>query len=353
MRLLDRYIGQAVQTGVVSVLAVFLVLVAVINYIGEYDKIGRADYTSWLAFQYVMLWMPRIAYQMFPLAALMGTMIGLGALSNHSELVVIRASGVSKLRIAMAVLKSMIALVVVIFLVGEVVAPPAEQYAEQMRIRAMESRVSINTEYGLWVRSGDTFIHVMAIDNDGKLRNVELAVTENHSKLLRTIHADSAQYDGDSWLLRNVEIHHISQQGVKKEHRDEMRWKGLLEPDIVETLTFNPESLSIWNLLDYVRYLENNGLDSSLYQLAMWTKILSPLTVMAMVLLAVPFMFRSQRSGGLGRQIILGFMIGIVFYIINRLVGQMGVIYNIPAVISASIPTMLVMATALLLYRRE
>ncbi len=353
MRILDRYIGQAVQMGVLSVLAVFLVLVGVINYIGEYDKIGRADYTSWLALQYVLLWLPKIAYIVFPLAALMGTMIGLGALSNHSELVVIRASGVSKLRIAMSVVKAMVALVVVIFLVGEVVAPPAEQYAEQMRIRAMESRVSINTEYGLWVRSGDTFIHVMAIDADGKLHNVELAVTENHSKLVRTVHAKSAEYKGDSWLLHDVKITHISHQGLREEKRDEMRWQGLLEPDIVETLTFNPDSLSIWNLLDYVRYLESNGLDSRLYQLTMWTKILSPLTIMAMVLLAVPFMFRSQRSGGLGRQIILGFMIGIVFYIINRLVGQMGVVYNIPAVISASIPTLLVMVTALLLYRRE
>ncbi len=352
MRLLDRYIGQAVQIGVLSVIAVMLTLFALINFINEFDKIGRADYTTWLAVEYVALWLPKLAYQVFPLAALLGTMLGLGVLANHSELIVIRAAGVSKLRIAVSVIKSMLALVVLIFFVGEVIAPPAEQYAEQMRLKAMESRLSLNTEYGLWVRDGDAFIHVRSVGYDGELIGIKLAIVNDNREVVRLIRAKSARFDGEVWQLKDVTESHISHDGIKQRHLAQKPWKSLLDPEMVETVSFNPDSLSIWNQLEYIDYLRNNGLNYRIYELAMWNRIISPLTIFAMVLLAVPFMFRLQRSTSLGRQVVLGFLIGIVFYIANRLMGQMGLVYDIPAALSASIPTLSILVAALWMFRR-
>ena len=353
MRLFERYIGTAVQTSVLAVLAVTLVLFGVINYINEFERIGQADYTNWLALQYVLLWMPKIAVQIFPMAALLGTMLGLGLLAHNSELVVIRAAGVSKYQIALSVIKSMLLLVAAVFFVSEVVAPPAEQYAEQMRIKAMESRVSLHTEYGLWVRDGSTFVHIRTVGPERELIDVDLAVVDDNRELVQIVHAASAKHDGNQWKLYDVAISHLSHDGVRQEHLDEKAWDSLLAADIVDTVSFNPDTLSIMKQFEYINYLKSNGLNSRVYELAMWNKIFSPLTILAMVLLAVPFMFGLSRQTTLGKQVMFGFLIGIVFFIGNRLMGQMGLVYNIPPALSASIPTLFVFGLALFLFRRS
>lgn len=353
MRLVERYIAQAVQNSVLAVLGVILILFGVINYINEFEKIGQADYSNWLALQYVLLWMPKIAVQVFPMAALLGTMLGLGLLAQNSELVVMRAAGLSKYNIAILVVKSMLILVAVVFVVAEFVAPPAEQYAEQMRIKAMESRVSLHTEYGLWVRDGNTFVHIRSVGKNNELVDVDLAVVDDNRELVQIVHASTARHDGHQWRLYDVSISHLSLDGVRQEHLAEKTWDSLLAADIVETVSFNPDTLSIIKQFEYIKYLRNNGLSSRVYELAMWSKVFSPLTIIAMILLAVPFMFGLSRSTTLGKQVMLGFLFGIVFFIGNRLMGQVGLVYNISPALSAGIPTLFVFGLAFLLFKRH
>lgn len=352
MRILDRYIGQAVQTGVLAVVGVALSLFVLINFINEYEKVGRADYTVWKAVEYVLLWLPKLTYQVFPVAALMGTMLGLGVLANHSELVVIRAAGVSKLRIAISVTKAMLALIVIAFIVGEVIAPPAEQYAEQMRLRALSSKVSFNQQFGLWVRDENTYIHVQSVDTNNRLLGVDLYLFNDKRQLEKRIHARTAEFDGTLWQLDDVSETVIDKQGVRITHLATLPWQTVLDTGLVGTVSYNPDSLSIWNQVTYIEYLKSNGLDARVYELALWNKIIAPLTILAMVLLAVPFVFGSHRQTSMGKRVVLGFVIGVIFYIVSRLTGQMGLVYDIPVFLSASIPTLLVLAVALWQYRR-
>lgn len=352
MRILDRYIGQAVQTGVLAVLGVALSLFLLVNFLNEFEKVGRADYTVWNAAAYVLLWLPKLGYQVFPLAALMGTMLGLGVLANHSELVVIRAAGISKLRVALSVTKAMLALIVIAFIVGEVVAPPAEQYAEQMRLRALSSKVSFNQQFGLWVRDENTYIHVQSVDVSNRLLGVDLYLFDDKRKLQRRIQAKSAVFDGMLWQLQDVTETVIDRDGVRLRHHATFPWQTVLDTELVDTVSYNPDSLSIWNQVTYIDYLKSNGLDSRIYELALWNKIVAPFTIMAMVLLAVPFAFSSQRKASMGKRIVIGFVIGVVFYIASQLTGQMGLVYDIPPFLSASIPTLLVLVFALWQYKR-
>jgi len=353
LRILDRYIGQVVQISVLAALSVILVVFVLSKFVNEYNNIGRADYSTWVATIYVLLWLPTMIYQVFPMAALLGTMLGLGMLANHSELVVVRASGVSKFRIAIATLKSMVALVVIVFFIGEVIAPQTEQYAEQMKLKALESRVSLNTEYGLWMRDGNTFINVRSVDFEGTLRNVTLNHIDPENGLTLILHAETAKYDGKQWQLHNVLESHVGHDGVKQIHFDTKSWESLIDPEMLDTISFNPDSLSLWSQIEYIDYLRNNGLNYRLYELAMWNKIVAPFTIMAMVLLGVPFIFRSQRNTNLGKQVVLGFLIGIIFYIGNRLMGQVGLVYDIPAALSASIPTLVILAATGWLFKRD
>lgn len=353
MRILDRYIGQAVLLGVLAVMAVMAGLFGLIGFVNEFDQIGQANYTAWYAVGFVLLRMPQRLYEIFPMTALLGTMVGLGMLASHSELTVIRAAGVSKLRIAWAVVKSISMLIVLMLVIGEMIAPPALQFANQTRLKAMSQRLSMNTDYGLWARDGKTFIHVRTVEPDGRLVDINLYTLDEAGTLVSQLHADAARYDGKVWQLKNIVETRISHQRLKITRKAAQPWRTLLQPELVDTVSLAPENLAIWKLYDYIRYLQSNELDSKQYELAFWNKLFKPLTIFAMVLLAIPFVFRAERHITIGRQIMIGFLIGIVFYIASQLAAQLGLVYNLWPVLAASLPTLIVLLLVGWLFRRQ
>jgi len=346
MRILDRYIGQTVLISILSVMVVILSLFILIGFVNEFDKIGRENYTIWQAALYVLLHIPQNIYEIFPMAALLGTMLGLGALSKNSEMVIIRASGVSRMRISLAVIKSALLLIILVVIVGETVAPPAIQYANQARIKALAAQLSLNTDYGLWARDGKTFIHVRNVEHDGRLVDINLYTLNDTGNLSTQLHADTARHNGEAWVLQNVTQSHIDHSGIEQVVTSHLEWQTLLDPELVRIVSLEPTNLALWKLLDYIDYLRSNGLEAEQYELAMWNKLIAPFTILAMVLVAVPFMFGSQRQTSIGLQVVLGFFVGVVFYIASRLAGQIGLVYDLLPMVSASLPTLLVFALA-------
>ena len=352
MNLLDRYIGQSVITGVATVLTIFIVLYELFAFAGETSQIGRADYTIWSALQYSMLRIPQHIYELFPLSMLLGTMLGLGWLANHNELVIIRLAGVSLLGIIGSIMKTAIMLMLIAMVIGEGIAPPLQQYATEQRIKLLKSQVNLNTDYGLWARDGNTYVNVNRVDNIGRLIGITLYQFTEGNFIERQIHARQAVYDGEQWLLKSVkETIHKNNLFIVN-HKKEMKWKTLLDLDTVKIVAVRPELLSIWKLNGYIDYLKNNDLEYTKYELVYWTKLFGPLTILAMVLLSIPFVFGSVRNISIGKQILLGFLVGITFYIVSRLIGQMGLVYGVPAILSALLPNLLVIAVTTWSYRR-
>ena len=352
MNLLDRYIGQSVITGVATVLTIFIVLYELFAFAGETSKIGHADYTIWSALQYSMLRIPQHIYELFPLSMLLGTMLGLGWLANHNELVIIRLAGVSLLGIIGSIMKTAIMLMLIAMVIGEGIAPPLQQYATEQRIKLLKSQVNLNTDYGLWVRDGNTYVNVNRVDNIGRLIGITLYQFTEDNFIERQINARQAVYDGEQWLLKSVkETIHKNNLFIVN-HKKEMKWKTLLDLDTVKIVAVRPELLSIWKLNGYIDYLKNNDLEYTKYELVYWTKLFGPLTILAMVLLSIPFVFGSVRNISIGKQILLGFLVGITFYIVSRLIGQMGLVYGVPAILSALLPNLLVIALTTWSYRR-
>lgn len=352
MNLLDRYIGQSVITGVATVLTIFIVLYELFAFAGETSQIGRADYTIWSALQYSMLRIPQHIYELFPLSMLLGTMLGLGWLANHNELVIIRLAGVSLLGIIASIMKTAIMLMLIAMVIGEGIAPPLQQYATEQRIKLLKSQVNLNTDYGLWARDGNTYVNVNRVDNIGRLIGITLYQFTEDNFIERQIHARQAVYDGEQWLLKSVkETIHKNNLFIVN-HKKEMKWKTLLDLDTVKIVAVRPELLSIWKLNGYIDYLKNNDLEYTKYELVYWTKLFGPLTILAMVLLSIPFVFGSVRNISIGKQILLGFLVGITFYIVSRLIGQMGLVYGVPAILSALLPNLLVIALTTWSYRR-
>jgi len=351
MKLLERYIGQAVTNGVLSVMAVLIALFSVLDFVDELDQIGRGSYNIWHAMAYTLLQIPYQLYQIFPMATLLGTMLGLGTLVNNRELVIMRVAGLSITRIVWAIMKTALMLMLLNMVIGEVIAPPALEYGEQKRLQLLDAKITLNTEYGLWARDGKTYIHVRRVDDIGHLEGVRL-YTFDGNQLKTLLRARSASYDGKQWQLKNVTRDIIENNSIKHIRIKQMAWSTLLEPSLINVVSVVPETLAVWRLKSYIDYLKDNGLESEQYELAMWGKLVMPFTIAAMVLLAVPFVFGSQRHSSIGQKILIGFLVGIVFYIVNRLAGQMGLVYQLPPMLSAVLPTLIVITLALLLFRR-
>lgn len=352
MKTLDKYIGRVVASHTFVVLAVFLSLFIFSFFINEVDDIGNGSYTVWHAIVYVLLTIPTLAYQLFPSMALIGTIIGLGALASNSELVAIRAAGVSLNRIVVSVMKTGFILILFAGLLGEVVAPETERYAKNMRSAALTNKITLKTDHGLWARDGNHFVHIRELMADGSLNNVSIYEIDNDGRLKLITHAEKAHYRGEQWVLENIARSSINADSVTSEKLPNMNWESLLNPELVGVVSVNPDLLSAWGLFKYNAYLRDNGLETERYEQAFWKKIISPLTTGIMVFIAIPFIFGPLRSVAIGLRIVVGTLAGIGFYAFSQVFAFMGLAYQMNPFLSVIIPPALFLALAVYLTRR-
>lgn len=352
MKLLDRYIGRAVLFSTAVVMFVLLSLFAFATFAGELDRVGQGNYDVWTAAEYSALLLPRLAYQLFPLVALLGSIIGLGMLASNSELIVMRAAGVSLKRMIWSVMRVGLVLMVLMAVMGEFVAPKAELYAQSLRAQALSEKISFRTDHGLWVRDGHKVIHIRDLISEDEVVNVSIYEFNADNSLNTVTSAKRAKIDADGWTLQRVKQSEVSVAGVTSKSTKTLAWDSLLNQKLLGVVTVKPEFLSVVGLYGYIDYMQRNGLDSGLYELALWRKMISPVAAGVMIFLAVPFVFGSLRSVGIGQRIFIGTLLGIGFYLLDQTVGQMALVYNVPAYLGVMVAPVLFLILALVLVKR-
>lgn len=352
MRLLDQYIGRAVLLSTAVVLLVLLALFAFAIFAGELDSIGRARYTLLDALQYTLLQMPGRAYELFPIVVLLGAIIGLGMLASQSELVVMRAAGVSIRRIVWSVMKVGILLMIFMGVLGEYVAPVAELRAQNLRAEQLALKASFRSEQGLWARDGNKVIHIRDLISRERVANVSIYEFDERNQLTMVTQARRADFSAGQWHLSEVSSSHVSSAGVTTTVKAEAEWRSLLIPELIGVVTIAPEALTGPGLYRYVQYLRDNGLDDSQYSLALWKKIMLPVTTVVMIFLAVPFVFGPLRSVGVGQRIFVGTLFGIAYYLIDQTTGQVGVVYGLSPLMSVLVAPLLFLSVAIVMVRR-
>lgn len=350
--IIDRYIGVTVAAYTALVMGILLSLFTFTAFIGELDDVGKGRYGLWDAAQYVLLIMPRLAYQLFPTVALIGTIVGLGILASSSELIVLRAAGISIARIVGAVMRVGLVLVIIVTILGEVVAPQSERMALQVRNGALSERISLNVSDGMWVRDGRDFVHVGTVLADGSLVDVSVYSLDKRFRLQSVVYAERGYLRGEQWRLENVKKSYISTAGVRTEAAPDQGIGALLGDDLLDVVTVDPEFLSAVGLYQYVNYLQDNDLESERYEQALWRKFFSPLTTAVMVFLAVPFIFGPLRSVAVGQRVLVGTFVGIGFFVVDQGFGYLGLVYKLPPLLLVVAPTAVFFGIAVLLSRR-
>ena len=350
MRILDFWIARHVVGGALLALAVLLSLTAVVGFVEELDEVGRGRYGIGGAIEYVLLTVPRHAVVLFPLASVIGALIGLGTLAVSRELAVVRVSGVSVSRTVGSVLMGAFVLMVVAVVVGEIVAPYCERLAQARRAAALDEAQSRGAGY--WVREGRRFVNAARVRPDDAVEDMYVYEIGPDGTLRTVTHAERAQYRDGAWVLESVRWSELSTDGVVTRSTPSVAWGTSLNPDLVKLASARLESLSGRALVRYIGYLRENRLETATYELALWMKVVYPLATGVMIVLAVPLVLGRLGGVGIGQRILAGCLIAVTFHVVNEVSGKMGIVYGLSPSLSAFAPTLLFLAAGVWLLHR-
>ncbi len=353
MRILDAYIGRVIASTTFITLLVFVSVSGIIKFVEQMSDVGRGDYELAHAALYVLYAVPRDLEIFFPMAALIGGLIGIGMLASNSELVVMQAAGLSKFSIVKSAMKTAVVLILISMAIGEWLAPVGEASARELRAQAISGGSLISSKNGVWAKDSDYFVHITEVEDQGTLRKVQVYRFNPDLKLDSWLSADSAEYINGAWHLTNVTHTKVDQDNISAQHFDSVSWNSSLTPEKLGVVTVKPESLSLQGLISYLDYLSQNEQDKSRYLLAFWRKIMQPLTVAVMLLVALSFIFGPLRSVSMGARIMMGVLTGLLFHLTNQVFGSLSLVYQLPPIFGAVMPSILFVSIAIWLMKRR
>ena len=339
---LDRYIGKTIFTTIMMTLFMLVSLSGIIKFVDQLKKAGQGSYSALGAGVYTVLSVPKDIQIFFPMAALLGALLGLGMLAQRSEMVVMQASGFTRMQIALSVMKTAIPLVLLTMAIGEWVAPQGEQMARNYRAQQMYGGSLLTTQEGLWAKDGDNFVYIQRVKNDNELAGISIYGFNKERRLLNVRYAASAKYDMEHkiWRLSQVDESNLTDpKQITGSQTLSGEWKTKLTPDKLGVVALDPDALSISGLHNYVKYLKSSGQDAGRYQLNMWSKIFAPVSVAVMMLMALSFILGPLRSVPMGVRVVTGISFGFVFYVLDQIFGPLSLVYNIPPILGALLPS--------------
>jgi len=341
---LDLYIGKAVVSTTLLAWLVVSVLDALFVFLGQLGDVGRGDYGLGDVVLYVLLGVPTRAWQAFPMAALIGVLLGLGNLAAQFELDALRLAGCSPRRLAGAVLQAAGLLLLAALALGEGWAPHAQQLAQQLRSQAIFSDVSLQPGAAFWVRDGRRFIQVGRSQPDGALGGVVVYQLGPGPRLQQVTAAARARPKDGHWLLEDVSETRFLAGRVEVKHEASAHWPALLDVRLAQLLTRAGDSLSLVELDEYIHYLEGNGGDVAALRMNYWQRLAAPLSALVMVLLAVSLVLGPLGRRPLGQRLLVAVLAGLLFKLLTGVAGHAALVYGLPPAAGALLPSLLVLA---------
>ena len=352
---IDRYIMQQFLAGILPVLLLLLALFSFMALAEELEQVGLGNFNLPDAFMVVFLTTPKRIVELLPVTALLGGLLGLGAMANSRELIAIRTSGLSKRRIAQTVTVLAVFLGISITILQFSVVPGFEREAAQLRGKSLQGTEKGPGSTGaFWTRNGSFFIRVNEVRFDRTLADIEIYTADSKGRLSQLTQASSADYAGDNnWLLNGVVLSELQQTTVQETTQESMLWKGLLSAEQASVLVLPLEALAPNDLVRTIANLRRNQLDTHQYEIVLWQQISLLPSLLAMALLALPFVLNSVRSVSASQRVMLGGLIGIGFYLVQQLSGQLAGILGMNPSLVILTPPFILLALAIAAIRHR
>ncbi len=358
MKIRDRYIAKTLLTYTMVVLLVWLSIYSFFNFLAELNNVGRDGYTILSAFKYVVLQLPEVAYNQSSPVILLGCILGMGHLATTSQLLIFRVSGASILKITFITLKNALTFVLIIIIIGEFLAPISNIFAENSRSIAMgNDDISINQE-GFWIRDGDNFINVNK-NIDGKLfSGITVIEVNSLNKIERVIKSSTAIFDNNSLDMRDSEIFSIDDSSffdnLSFKERNSYNKIVSFDQDLIGSLEKKPKDLRTWTLIKQIQFLSDNKLSSGVFEVELYKRLVRPLTLIAMILIAMLFIFGSTRDVTLGRKIFFGVAVGLSFELLSRIGAALALSFGFNPLFSSVLPsTIVIIISIIFLFKKS
>ncbi|MGZ4980257.1 MAG: LPS export ABC transporter permease LptG [Methylobacter sp.] len=353
MNVLTGYIVREILKGSFIAVLLLLTLFNLFTFSDQLKDLGKGHYGLTEIFYYLALTSPSVFYELMPASALLGSLFILGAMGNNRELIAMRAAGLSILGIIRAVMVAGAVLVTISILVGEFVAPVAERAAQMIKVTAQNEQVVMNVKYGLWLREGKKFINVRKIQDDGSLADISIYELDDQRHLRYSTHAEKATFQGNQqWKLEQIKQSDVSIEQITATAQSDQIWQSTVAPDLLEIVVVSPNDLSMYDLAMYIDFLKDNHQKSQEFELAFWGRVVNPLVVFVMLLVSAPFVIGVKRGVNVGARMMVGVVIGMGFNIIDKIVGHMGLIYELNPPLMAVLPSLTALALALFALNR-
>ncbi|MFA6204038.1 MAG: LPS export ABC transporter permease LptG [Gallionella sp.] len=356
MNLLTRYLAREIYASIALVFAALIMLFAFLDFIGQLGTMGYGQYSLGYVVLFVLLTIPGHIYELFPVAVLIGTIVALVQMAARSELTIYRASGASTGQMLGALSKIAVPMILLSFICGELIAPPSERLAQKLRLKALNTQVSLQAfRSGVWVKDDASFVNVRSVMPDTSLSDIDIYTFDKSFHMNSVIRAKRASYLGPGvWQLHDVLETSFAARGVSTKSMPVREWQSALTPGILSVMLVVPEQMSALDLYKYASHLKENKQQSARYEIAMWNKLVYPFALLVMMVLALPFASYQRRAGGVSILVFMGIVLGLVFHFAGRLVGSLGSLNDWQPLFSATAMTgVFLLIGALMLWRVE
>ena len=358
MKIRDRYITKTLLSYTSVVLLVWLSIYSFFNFLEELNSIGKADYTIFEAIKYVLLQMPELAYKQASPVILLGCVLGMGYLATTNQLVVLRVSGNSILKLTAITIKIALTFIIVILAFGEFFVPLASEEGEKGRAKALGQSFALQSREGFWIREGGNYINVINNIDSSSFTDVTIYQVSPSNKIETIITSESADFDGSTTLaMKNANIISINEINnsieITSKKRNNYNKIVSFDQDLIETIKKEPKELTTRKIYKHIQFLDDNKQASSIYKVELYKRLIKPVTLVAMILLAMLFIFGSNRDVSLGRKIFFGITLGLSFEMLSRVGSALSLSINLSPLMSAVLPTLVIIVLAIVLLSRK
>jgi len=352
MKILDKYIWSATLQSILIAWIALVILDVFFAFINESGK-TNAFYTNYQAIIYLIYTLPGRFYEFFPNAVLVGTLLGLGNLAANSEFTAMRAAGVSASQIIFSVLKMGLLLAVALFFIGEWIVPATDLHARNFKAHLKNKNIVLVGGEGLWVKEKNSIVHIGQVISNTQLSDISIyTFKDDHSGLASLSTSKKVSIRGNEWVFEKHVNTTFNETKINKTAETNIVKKDFIKPEILNVASVDPEQLSSTSLSKIIKFQKENEMKTDRYELIYWKRFAIPLSTLVMLILAMPFLFGSNRGGGAGSRIFIGIIIGIVFYLSNSAVNDLGIVKGFSPIVSAFLPSLVFLGIGLLALKR-
>tara|TARA_B100000787_G_scaffold74666_1_gene55010 strand:+ start:129 stop:1211 length:1083 start_codon:yes stop_codon:yes gene_type:complete len=357
MKIRDRYIAKTLLSYTLVVLIVWLSIYSFFNFLAELNSVGEGHYTILSAFKYIIFQFPEVAYSQASIVILLGSILGMGHLATTGQLLILRVSGSSIFKITAITLKNALIFLLVFIVIGEFLGPISSKFSENVRSSSINGASESFNQEGFWIRDGDNFINVKKNIDARIFTGITVIEVNSSNKIERVIKSKDAIFDGKSLKMIDSEIFSINDSSlfdnISLKERNSYNKTVSFDQDLIDSLEKKPKDLTTWTLIKQIQFFSDNKLRSRIFETELYKRLIKPISLVAMILLAMLFIFGSTRDVTLGRKIFLGIALGLSFELLSRIASAMALSFEFNPLMISMLPSILVIfiSTALLIQK--